>query len=407
MAARRERFRQARPAHRVGRPEARQAGAPAPDPGDGGALRRDAGRRLHRRHGARPAHRVAPVHRLVRRTRPRRSARDHRPILERYQRHLFHYRKADGTPLTIGTQFGCLTPLRTWFKWLAPKTASRSTRPSAGPPRLPKLLPRALLGVAEAEAILAAADPASPEGLRDRAMLEVLYSTGLRRTELAQLRRYDADLARLVVFVREGKGRKDRVVPLGERAAPVAGQLPGREPAALARWRQRGAVRHRLGRAGHARVCRRCGAPGQGPRRRGQARRHHLLRHACATHMLDNGADVRFIQEMLGHASLATTERYTHVAISKLQQVHAADPSRRKGVTHCLRPCHPRRRVTPLKGCRHWRRPCRRRRRAGVGRSKRLTPAGPTEKAPGRRSETARSNARLAPDLRKTNARRG
>jgi len=245
-------------------------------------------------------------------------------ILGLYQRHLFARRKPDGAPLTIGTQFGCLMALRGWFKWLAAEGAIPAN-PAAGLvlPRLPKLLPRALLGVAETEAILAAADPATPEGLRDRAMLELLYSTGLRRTELANLRRYDTDLTRLVVFVREGKGRKDRVVPLGARAAAwldrylveARPRLLGEasETLFVTDWGQpvspefvADAVRRAKDRAGIAK-------PGA----------THLLRHACATHMLDNGADVRFIQAMLGHASLATTERYTHVAISKLQQVHA------------------------------------------------------------------------------------
>jgi integrase/recombinase XerD len=154
-------------------------------------------------------------------------------------------------------------------------------------------------------------------------MLELLYSTGLRRTEVANLRRYDADLVRLVLFVREGKGRKDRVVPLGARAAAwldryLADSRPrllGAESPALfvTDWGQplhpeqvAAAVRRAKTRAGVAK-------PGA----------CHLLRHACATHMLENGADVRFIQALLGHASLATTERYTHVAITKLQEIHA------------------------------------------------------------------------------------
>ena len=245
-------------------------------------------------------------------------------ILERYQRGLFAWRKPDGTPLALGTQFGCLSPLRSWFKWLA-RDGRIPADPAAGLalPRLPRQLPRALLGVAETQAILAAADPATPEGLRDRAMLELLYSTGLRRTELANLRRYDADLARQVVFVREGKGRKDRVVPLGARAAgwldrylaEARPRLLGAASEALfvTDWGQpvapeqvATAVRKAKDRAGVQK-------PGA----------CHLLRHACATHMLDNGADVRFIQALLGHASLATTERYTHVAITKLQDVHA------------------------------------------------------------------------------------
>jgi integrase/recombinase XerD len=189
-------------------------------------------------------------------------------------------------------------------------------------PRLPKTLPRALLGVAETEAILTAADPATPEGLRDRAMLELL-SAGLRRTELARLRRYDADLARRLVFVREGKGRKDRVAPIGERACA---------------WLDRYLVQARprlLGHSSEALFVTDWGEPVTPERvadtvRRAKARAGvdkpgaaHLLRHACATHMLDGGADVRHIQALLGHASLATTERYTHVAISKLQEVHA------------------------------------------------------------------------------------
>jgi integrase/recombinase XerD len=246
-------------------------------------------------------------------------------ILGLYQRYLFARRKPDGAPLTIGTQFGCLMALRGWFKWLAAE-GTIPADPAAGIvlPRLPKHLPRALLGVAETEAILEATDPATPEGLRDRAMLELLYSTGLRRTELANLRRYDADLVRLVVFVREGKGRKDRVVPLGARAAV---------------WLDRYLVQARprlLGEASEALFVTDWGQPVSPEHaadavRRAKARAGvdkpgacHLLRHACATHMLDNGADVRHIQAMLGHASLATTERYTHVAISKLQQVHAA-----------------------------------------------------------------------------------
>lgn len=85
-------------------------------------------------------------------------------------------------------------------------------------PKLPQRLPRAVLTVEEAEAVLAQPDVTLPEGLRDRAMLEVLYATGLRRAELSRLLLFDVDATRGTVFVREGKGRKDRVVPAGERA---------------------------------------------------------------------------------------------------------------------------------------------------------------------------------------------
>jgi integrase/recombinase XerD len=247
------------------------------------------------------------------------------PILERYQRHLFTYRKPDGKPLTLGSQHGCLAPLKTFFRWLT-REHHIATNPASELvlPKQPKRLPRTLLSPADIAAILHEAEPATPAGLRDRAMLEVLYATGLRRMELPALARYDVDLGRQLVFVREGKGRKDRVVPLGARAAAWLDRyLAESRPQLLAAdtdalfvtdygepispaWLA-DKVKRYMAFAGIER-------PGA----------THLFRHACATHMLENGADIRFIQEMLGHAQLGTTEIYTHVAIDKLQQIHAA-----------------------------------------------------------------------------------
>ena len=135
-------------------------------------------------------------------------------------------------------------------------------------------------------------------------MLEVLYSTGLRRTEMARLRRYDADLVRLVVFVREGKGRKDRVVPLGERAAPGSTSTwsrPGRGCSAQSNEALFVTDTGRDGRRPEY-VATACAGP-HGAAGIDKPGACHLLRHALATHMLDNGADMRFIQAMLGHAS--------------------------------------------------------------------------------------------------------
>jgi integrase/recombinase XerD len=188
----------------------------------------------------------------------------------------------------------------------------------------PKRLPRALLSVEDIEAILREAVPDTASGLRDRAMLELLYSTGLRRMEVTRLALYDIDLSRRLVLVREGKGKKDRVVPLGERAAAwLIKYLAEARPALLATDNAAlfitdlgetilpenlaSKVKRYMHRAGIDKV----GAV-------------HLFRHACATHMLDNGADVRYIQALLGHANLETTEIYTHVSIEKLQQIHAA-----------------------------------------------------------------------------------
>ena len=140
-------------------------------------------------------------------------------VLERYQRWLYHYRKKDGAPLTINSQRSRLVPIRGFFKWL-----TRSGQLPANPaaeidlPRRIKRLPRHVLSKSEVEQVLALADVGTVLGLRDRAMLEVLYATGMRRTELAGLEVGDVDGQRCVVLVREGKGRKDRLIPLGERA---------------------------------------------------------------------------------------------------------------------------------------------------------------------------------------------
>lgn len=253
-----------------------------------------------------------------------------KPMLERYQRHLFYYRKEDGTPLTLGTQLQCLAPLKTWFKWM-----SREHHILANPaadidlPRQPKRLPRSVPSVQEVEAILREAEPTTPQGLRDRALLETLYATGLRRMEIVGVSIYDADLARGLLWVRHGKGGRERVVPLGERAgAWLAKYLTEARPELTAVPTSAlfltdygepvsphyvaDKVKRYMGFAGVDR-------PGS----------THLLRHACATHMLEGGADIRFIQEMLGHANLQTTEIYTHVSIDKLIAVHrATHPSR-------------------------------------------------------------------------------
>jgi integrase/recombinase XerD len=248
-----------------------------------------------------------------------------KPILERYQRHLFYYRKVDGRPMTLGTQFGCLAPLKTFFKWLAKENhilynpASELTLP-----KLPKHLPRVILSIQEVEAILREAEPTNPSGLRDRAMLETLYSTALRRMELPGLALYDVDLTRRLVMVREGKGKRDRVVPIGERAAAWVDKylhearpqlaLGDTEALFLTDYGEPMApeyVAERVRRYMHFAGIEKPGAC-------------HLFRHACATHMLENGADTRFIQALLGHADLGTTQIYTRVSIDKLREIHDA-----------------------------------------------------------------------------------
>jgi integrase/recombinase XerD len=247
-----------------------------------------------------------------------------RQVVEHYQRAVFEGRKPDGRPLTLSSQRARLQKLRGFCKWMA-KTGALPFNP-AGEVELPRVeqrLPRAVLGEKEVEQLLALPDLDTPTGVRDRAMMEVLYSTGIRRTELTSLRLADIDDERGTLSVRLGKGKKDRVVPIGERAlawldrylqdvrpslvAPpddavvflTAGGKPV-DPARLTNLMRAYVKRADLGKSG---AC-------------------HIFRHAMATLMLEGGADVRVIQEILGHAELSTTEIYTRVSIGHLKAVH-------------------------------------------------------------------------------------
>ncbi len=248
-----------------------------------------------------------------------------RAVLERYQRHLFLARKADGAPLSLKTQESLLNPLRAWFKWLA-----RENHILYNPaselilPRQPRQLPKVLLSVQDVEGILNQPDIATAWGVRDRAILETLYSTGIRRMELTRLSLYDVDLAQGTVMVRLGKGAKDRLIPIGRRACAWIGRYVEEVRPELVTRSDELALfltdygepfeKNRLGDLVR-RYLRHAGIP-QGS--------CHAFRHAMATHMLENGADIRFIQAMLGHSELSTTQIYTQVSIGKLKEIHAA-----------------------------------------------------------------------------------
>lgn len=141
-----------------------------------------------------------------------------RASVENYQRYLFDYRKKDGEPLAIASQHSRLAHLKLWFKWMA-----RRQYIPADPgaelelPRIGYRLP-CVLNREEAELVLQQPKVQTATGIRDRAILEMLYSTGMRRTELLKLRLYDVDKKYGLVTIREGKGRRDRVVPVGDRA---------------------------------------------------------------------------------------------------------------------------------------------------------------------------------------------
>jgi integrase/recombinase XerD len=142
-----------------------------------------------------------------------------RPILERYQRWLYHYRKENGQPLSFRSQYSRLSPLRAFFRYLAKQNLLLYNPASELElPKLEKRLPKHVLSASEAEKVINQADITGALGARDRAILETLYSTGMRRSELIGLKLYDLDAERGTIMVRQGKGKKDRMIPIGERA---------------------------------------------------------------------------------------------------------------------------------------------------------------------------------------------
>jgi integrase/recombinase XerC len=216
-----------------------------------------------------------------------------------------------------------LFAIKAFFRYREATTGVASPAASIRSPRTERRLP-VVLGEADVERLIEVetrpGEERWPGRLRDRAIIEVLYSTGLRVSELIAIdwRNIDEELG--MITVRSGKGGKDRVVPIGEpalaallewrRAMPVAWSLDG--PAIINLRGGRLSVR-----AVQKIVERRMIDAGIG-----SAISPHGLRHCFATHLLNHGADLRSIQEMLGHSSLATTQRYTHVSVKHLKEVY-------------------------------------------------------------------------------------
>ncbi|MHB8623376.1 MAG: tyrosine-type recombinase/integrase [Sulfuricaulis sp.] len=257
---------------------------------------------------------------------------DHDALM-RYREELAWRLTPKGTPLSVLTQLELLGHIAVFCRFLVAQ-GWLLVDPSANIPRpkKPRHLPRNIMEPADVERILAQPDTQSLRGFRNRVILEVLYSTALRREEIANLEMNDVDIEGGYVFVREGKGGKDRVVPLGKNACDlVTSYLLGIRP----QWPNAAKDKHLfLNRWGK----------GMGPNSVGAVVSKyaklssvdkpvstHSFRHSCATHMLRNGAPIRQLQEMLGHASLETTQLYTHVTINDLRAMHRKFHPREKG----------------------------------------------------------------------------
>jgi len=218
-----------------------------------------------------------------------------------------------------------LAAVRSWFRFLVRRgMLARNVAREVRGPRLPRKLV-SFLAIDDAVALVAGRDIGGAQRARDIAILELLYASGLRVSELAGLDLDDVDVTARTVRVL-GKGRKERVVPFGEKAAQALDRyLGGHAVTRGPLWRNRRGGRLTV-RSIHT-IVRRSG------RAAGIAQRvsPHTLRHTFATHLLDAGADLRAIQEFLGHSRLSTTQRYTHVGAEQLMRVYDAAHPRARG----------------------------------------------------------------------------
>lgn len=245
-------------------------------------------------------------------------------VLMQWREEVAWHTTGKGTPLTPRAQSELLGHMRAFSRWLV-REEYLLADPSAriGNPKKPRMLPRAMLELDDIRKMLKAPDMRTLRGYRDRVILEVLYSTAMRRAEVANLTIHDVETQGGYLTVREGKGGKDRVVPIGDQACRlIESYLAGVRPdwpnagntdyLVLNRWGKRmdpnavWAVVHKYAKLAGIK----------------KPVSTHTLRHACATHMLRAGAPIRYLQEMLGHKSLETTQVYTRVTINDLKAVH-------------------------------------------------------------------------------------
>lgn len=252
--------------------------------------------------------------------------------LHQYQLALFNYeRPKERKRLSIGSQTCKLTAVRSFFAWLL-REQQIAFNPATGlqMPQQQQQLPRNVLTKKEARQLIEATPVEKPLDIRDRAILEVLYGTGIRRAELIELAVYDVDFDSLTLRVQHGKGDRTRIVPLTQNAASAL---------RLYMEETRSIFAHQAGQV-RLFVSSRSGGPlddadivriVKKAAKRAGITKHitpHTLRHTCATHLLKGRADIRQIQKLLGHKKLTSTEVYTRVEIDDLRKV--------------VRRCHPR-----------------------------------------------------------------
>ena len=245
-------------------------------------------------------------------------------LVRDYQTHLHEETDEKGEPYTVSTQNNNLKAVKSFFRFLKEEDYLAQD-PSRDVPyaKTPKRLPRSILTRKEVSKLLRGPDTHSLMGYRDRAMLEVFYSTGLRNSELGALRVEDVDTVEGFVRVNNGKGAKDRVVPMGKIACRyvenyIHSVRPHLARDAANRWLFLSLRGGPMSRHVVAQTVKRCAKQANV----GKTVTAHSLRHTCATQMMRNKANLRHIQELLGHACLSTTQVYTSVTIADLKEAH-------------------------------------------------------------------------------------
>jgi integrase/recombinase XerD len=259
-----------------------------------------------------------------------------RQMLSDYQMHLWKAESAKGGKLSLATHRARMEALLRFTGWMARREMILMD-PGAGfeIPKRERRLPRNYLTQKEMNRLLSACDLTTHLGLRNRAILETMYSTGLRNMELRNLRLQDLNREQGYLTVRAGKGGKDRVAPIGKAALHYIDLYLEKTRPVFTEKRERTELLfvNRHGEKMHQDTL---NSFISDLARKARIKRHisaHALRHTCATQMLRGRADIRFIQELLGHRSLASTQIYTRVEIADLKRIHQQ--------------CHPREKEPP------------------------------------------------------------
>ncbi len=255
-----------------------------------------------------------------------------RAMVLAYEKYLASRMDATGKPMTRARRGTYLSVMKRFFAWLV-KEERLYADPTAAVvlPKKREEIVKDVLSVEEMDRLLRFCAGHSVKGLRDRAVLEMLYSAGLRADELVHLRLKDVDLAEKLVFVRKGKGGRERTVPFGESARYWLERYLAKSRVRLIRPLPSGIEQEDhdvffvsnwglpLSCSALLRIVRRW-VKSAGIEKRITT---HTFRHSCASHMLKGKADIRYVQMQLGHRSIRTTERYLKIEISDLQEVHA------------------------------------------------------------------------------------